>query len=181
MESIHYILLLGVALGPESRPTDEMHRRVQAAIQLFHRLEENEAVRIMPCGGLTRGNLRSEADVMEELLIAGGIPENCIEKENGSRTTMENFLNAAALLKGKNARATIVTSDYHVRRSIRTARRAGLKADGYPAPLPHDQAWKINRQKERCYTLDLIMGWQDPGKCRPRWAKKLFKILFPQA
>ena len=46
------------------------------------------------------------------------------------------------------------------------------------AVIPHDAAWKIAAKKEICYTVDLLMGWQDPGKTRPKWAGKLFDAVF---
>jgi uncharacterized SAM-binding protein YcdF (DUF218 family) len=88
-------------------------------------------------------------------------------------------MNAAKIVgEGRRGRFLIVTSDYHVRRSVMTARRAGLRADGYPAPIVHDEAWKLKKDKEFGYTVDLLMGWQDPGKSRPQWAYRLFDLVF---
>ena len=63
--------------------------------------------------------------------------------------------------------------------SMMTARRAGfLHVKGAPAVLAHDEAWKRLRAKERGFTVDLIMGWQDPGRSRPPWAVRLFDRVF---
>ena len=58
----------------------------------------------------------AEADVMAVLLVQAGVPERDILREDGSRTTMENFVNAAALLGGaKRKRVLVVTGeDLHI-------------------------------------------------------------------
>ena len=174
---IDAILLLGVALGENDQPTDELRARVREAAAAY-RDALPERIRIIPCGGITPGHERSEADVMTELLAEEGVPEGDVVKENQSKTTIENFINAARILGKKKARVLVVTSDYHVKRSVMTARRAGLKATGRAAALPHDEDWKNKRAKELGYTLDLLLGWQDEGKTRPQWTYRLFDLVF---
>ena len=171
------LLLLGVALGEGDAPTPELRARVLTAAALYHGAGP---MRIVACGGLTREHRVSEADVMAALLVQAGVPERDILREDRSRTTMENFLNAVALPGlSKDARVLVVTSDYHLRRSVMTARRAGFRhVKGAPAVLAHDAAWKRLRAKERGFTVDLIMGWQDPGRSRPAWAVRLFDAVF---
>ncbi len=70
----------------------------------------------------------------------------------------------------------MVTSDYHLRRAVMTARRVGFDADGLAAKLPEKNA-KRNRE-EVCFTFDLLMGWQDEGKRRPAWTYRLFERVF---
>ena len=155
------ILLLGVALGRDDRPTDELRARVKTAAEVYRKL--GGTVPIMPCGGVTGGHQRTEADVMTELLLAEGVPEDAIRIEGESRTTVENFCNAYALLGGKT-RVVIVTSDYHVRRAVKTAKRVGLRARGVGAPLPHDALWICNRMLENRWMTELKRGWLDyPG------------------
>lgn len=170
------ILLLGLALGENDQPRAELCDRVRAAAKAYR---EYPGIRIVACGGITAGHKITEAEVMQRLLIAEGVPAQDIVLESESRTTIENFINAAKIVGGgKSSRFLIVTSDYHVRRSVLTARRAGLKADGYPAVLVHDEAWEVSKSKEFGYTVDLLMGWQDAGKSRPKWAYRLFDLVF---
>ena len=171
------ILLLGVALGENDQPTEELRIRVREAAAAYREYLP-ERIRIIPCGGVTPGHARSEADVMTELLLEMGIPGEDILRENQSQTTMENFTNAARLLGKPGARVLVVTSDYHVRRSVMTARRAGLRAKGRAAALGHDEAWEQSKAKEIGYTVDLLMGWQDAGKTRPQWTYRLFDLVF---
>ena len=170
------ILLLGLTLGENDQPKEELCIRAHAAAKAYL---EYAGTKVIACGGVTEGHTLTEAEVMKKLLIADGVPQQDIILESESRTTMENFLNAAKIIgKGKHGRVLIVTSDYHVRRAVMTARRVGLKADGYPAVLVHDETWKHNKGKEIGYTVDLLMGWQDPGKSRPQWTYRLFDIVF---
>jgi len=171
------ILLLGVALGENDQPTDELRARVREAAKVYKTFAP-ESVKLIPCGGITPGHTRSEADVMTELLLDEGVPQADIVRENESQTTIENFRNAARILGKQRARVLVVTSDYHVRRSVLTARRAGLCAKGHAAVLVHDEAWKQKKAKELGYTVDMLMGWQDEGKTRPAWTYRLFDAVF---
>ena len=170
------ILLLGVGLGENDQPTEEMHARVRAAAEAFRK---GYAPVIVACGGVTQGHAVSEADVMEGLLALEGIPGGAILKEDRSQITIENMRFASNVLGGaKGKRVLVVTSDYHVRRSVLTAMRAGFKARGYAAALPHDSAWQEKKNKEFAYTADMLLGWQDGGKPRPQWTYKLFDFVF---
>ncbi len=169
------ILLLGVALGRNDQPTDELRARVKKAAEVYRRF--NRQIPIMPCGGVTKGHKRTEADVMTELLVAEGVPLEAIRVESQSRTTMENFRNALALL-GSEARVLVVTSDYHVRRAVKTARRVGLRARGMGAPLPHDALWICNRMLEIRWSIELRRGWLDSPNARPKEGKKQMEARF---
>ena len=170
------ILLLGVGLDKNDRPTEEMHARVRTAAKAYR---EGYADRIVACGGVTEGHAVSEADVMEELLALEGIQGAAVLKEDRSQITIENMKFAANVLGGaKGKRVLVVTSDYHVRRSVLTAMRAGFRARGYAAALPHDSAWQEKKNKEWAYTADMLLGWQDGGKTRPQWTYTLFDFVF---
>ena len=171
------ILLLGVALKRNDAPTDELRARVKKAAEVYRKL--GGKVPVMPCGGVTKGHKRTEAEVMTELLLAEGVPMESIRAENKSRTTMENFRNAQALL-GNKARVLVVTSDYHVRRAIKTAKRVGLHARGVGAPLPHDALWICNRMLERRWMTELKRGWLDYPGARPKEGKKLMDERYGQ-
>ena len=171
------ILLLGVALKRNDAPTDELRARVKKAAEVYRKL--GGKVPVMPCGGVTKGHKRTEAEVMTELLLDEGVPMESIRAESKSRTTMENFRNAQALL-GNKARVLVVTSDYHVRRAIKTAKRVGMRARGVGAPLPHDALWICNRMLERRWMTELKRGWLDYPGARPKEGKKLMDERYGQ-
>lgn len=175
------VLLLGVELGADDAPTPELKARAKAAAAAHARVcaAQGETVPLVVCGGCLPGHARTEADAMAELLPSFGVPEACLVREDASQDTMGNMRFAARLLGGaKGRRVLVVTSDYHLRRALLTARRAGFRASGEAARLAHDGAWRTLRRKELCYTLDLLLGWQDEGKRRPALAGRLFDRVF---
>lgn len=173
------ILLLGISLTEDSRPKPEMIARVDEAAKAYHEGLLGESGVLIPCGGVLPGRTRSEAEVMAALLEARGVPQSRMRLEDRSLITIENMRFAAKLLDSpKKARVLVITSDYHVTRSVLTAWRAGLRAKGRAAALPRDEAWKEAKSKEFAYTLDMLLGWQDEGKTRPEWTQKLFDFIF---
>lgn len=176
MKKYDAILLLGYGLDENDQATQELRLRVKAATKAYR---EGYSDVIVACGGTTEGHHISEAEVMQALLLEEGVPKDKILLENKSTITIENMRFAAQVLGGaKGRRVLVVTSDYHVRRSVLTAMRAGFKAKGYAAELPHDSEWQTKKSKELAYTVDMLLGWQDEGKSRPQWTYTLFEKVF---
>ena len=176
MKTFDAILLLGTELDEKDGATQALRARVKKAAQAYC---ERRSEVIVACGGVLPGHALSEAEVMAGLLEEDGVPADVIIRENRSQTTAENFLFAAELLEGaKGKRVLVVTSDYHLRRALLTSRRAGFRAAGMPAPMAHDTQWKRKRKQEWLFMVDLLMGWQDPGRQRPQWTYDLFDCIF---
>lgn len=176
MKRYDAILLLGYGLDEQDQATQELRLRVKAAAKAYR---DGYSDVIIACGGTTPGHHISEAEVMRALLEEEGVPQGAVLLENQSQVTIENMRFAARMMGGaKGKYVLVVTSDYHVRRSVLTAMRAGFKAKGYAATLPHDEAWKEKKSKELAYTFDMLMGWQDEGKSRPQWTYKVFEAVF---
>ena len=170
------ILLLGYGLDENDQATEELCLRVKAAAEAYRK---GLSAVIVACGGTTEGHHISEAEVMQVLLLDEGVPQSAILLENKSQVTIENMRFAADVLGGaKGKHVLVVTSDYHVRRSVLTAMRAGFRAKGYAAVLEHDESWREKKGMELAYTLDMLLGWQDEGKSRPAWTYKLFDLVF---
>jgi len=176
MTSCDAILLLGVELDQDDSPTEELIARADAAAKAYL---QGFSKKIVVCGGKTPGHAICEADVMARLLKARGVPDSAVIRENQSQNTIENLRFASRLLGGAKGKCVlVVTSDYHLYRSVMTARRVGFKAKGLAAALEHDGAWRNKRNKELAYMLDLVMGWQDEGRRRPQWTYRLFDFVF---
>ena len=173
------VLLLGIALDENSQPKPELIARVDEAAKAFREGVLGAHGVLIPCGGVLPGRTRSEAEVMAALLEERGVPRERMRLEDKSQVTIENMRFAAKLLENpKNARVLVITSDYHLTRSVLTAWRAGLRAKGRAAALVHDEEWKEKKGKEFAYTVDMLFGWQDEGKSRPQWTYKLFDFVF---
>ena len=178
-KTVDAILLLGIALDENSQPRPELLARVDEAARAFHEGILGEHGMLIPCGGVLPGRVRSEAEVMAALLEERGVPRGRMRLEDKSQVTIENMRFAAKLIENpKKARVLVITSDYHLTRSVLTARRAGLRAKGRAAALVHDEEWKEKKGKEFAYTVDMLFGWQDEGKSRPQWTYKLFDFVF---
>ena len=131
-EKTDAIIVLGHRLLPGNLPSEDLKRRIDRAVALWR---ETGAKLIMPCGGLTYERQRTEAEVMREMLVERGVPENIILLEDQSRITLENMLNAYALL-GPDKRVAVVSSDYHMDMALNDCRAVGLNAYGVGAETP---------------------------------------------
>ena len=163
------LLLLGLKLNADGSATEDLKARVSLAAQLFR---ARRAPLIVACGGQTLGTPCTEAEVMAALLVAQGVPEECILQEDQSKTTVQNFVNALALLlergfQARRPRALVVTSDYHVFRSRYIARKTGFIADGIGSATANDALKKKRRKLERMFFINFAMGWETGRHKRP--------------
>ena len=144
MKTPDVILILGCKLAPDNQPKEELVQRVECAVEHW---KQTNAPLIMPCGGITPGLTRTEADVMRDLLIERGVPAEIIHLEDRSRTTIENVRNAVKLV-GEGKVAALVTSDYHVPRAVEDCIRAGFDTYGVGAVLPDTEYFRMRRAHE---------------------------------
>ena len=100
---------------------------------------------ICPSGGVCheiKGESLSESDYMARVLLEEGVPESAIIYEREARTTLENMLcGNVAISRGggfhKIKRVCIVTSEWHLRRSLALAHEFLPRhtiISGYAAP-----------------------------------------------
>lgn len=95
------------------------------------------AVEVWREGGVKQVVVSGDAQTtasMRAWLIGQGVPADAIRLENRSRTTRENALFTAELLRGASGPYLLVTSDIHVWRAQRAFRKAGLNVFPRPAP-----------------------------------------------
>ena len=148
------IVVLGAQVKPDGTPSVQLEYRLETALEAYQRQPQ----KIVCCGGQAGTEPAPEGRVMADWLIARGVPSADVLAETASGDTKENIRNAVAML-GYSAdeaakaglRVLIVTSDYHVARSLQIARDQGLQAWGMSAPtLP--EYWLKNRARE-------ALGW----------------------
>ncbi len=72
------------------------------------------------------------ADIHRQLLEMAGVPAEQIYIEENSRNTLENLQNLQQLLPNGDAEYLLVTSAFHMPRSIGIARQLGLNVIAYP-------------------------------------------------
>ena len=132
------IVVLGGAIGPDisaARGTPDLNEsaeRLTAAAALARKYPD---AKIIYSGGDARLVIHGgiEAEFAATLLESLGIPRARIIMEGKSRNTVENALFSKALADRKpGERWLLVTSAYHMPRSIGVFRRAGFAVEAYP-------------------------------------------------
>lgn len=128
-----YVIIHGAGLKKDGTVTKLLAERCDKAVEIYRR--DPTPPYLVPSGGQGADEARSEAAAMEAYLIQQGIPREKILKEDKSATTMENIQNSKALIDQRPGRkyTALVTSNYHVYRAMRYARKAGLSAVGIGA------------------------------------------------
>ena len=154
------IIVLGAQVKADGTLSVQLTWRMDAAIEAY----EKKNVPVVVCGAQGTDEPCPEAEAMREYLIGKGIPEELILADPDSFNTNENLENAKRLLDGFPGvkRVLIVTSDYHVPRSLAIAQDLGFEAEGLGAKcLP--ERWLKNHARE-------ALAW-----CK-YWAKKYLHL-----
>ena len=111
---------------------------------------EKKNVPVVVCGAQGKDEPEPEAYTMKRYLAEKGIPENMILADPDSFNTEENLRNAKKLLDDypeEIRKVCIVTSDYHVPRSMALAGDLGLEATGIGSPCLKE-FWIKNHSRE---------------------------------
>ncbi|MDR0591579.1 MAG: YdcF family protein [Candidatus Nomurabacteria bacterium] len=125
----NYIIVHGAGLRGD-KVTPLLAGRCNRAIKLFN-AGGGEAV-IITSGGQGADELVPEALAMKNYLVENGVPKNKIIMEGKSTTTAENLEFSKRIIEKhtKHYSAIVVTSNYHVLRTVILARSVGLNAQG---------------------------------------------------
>lgn len=115
--------------------------RTQEAIDLY---KNGWAPRLIFSGAAMDKSGPSNAAVMREQAIAQGIPEDKITIEEQSETTKENAENTNDILADKNIHtAIVVTSSYHMKRTILEFRERAPDVNFRAHPATADTQWSV--------------------------------------
>ena len=135
------VIVLGAGVNGEtvSRP---LAHRLDAAARYWR---QNPDAYIIVTGGLGNRATITEAEAMARYLIRIGVPEDRILLEEQSTSTYENLIFAKEILDEhfpEGFRAVLITNDFHIYRSVQTARavsldvaRVGAYTDWYTWPV----------------------------------------------
>lgn len=130
--NINLVIVLGAQVKGEApaRPSQQLEERLDAAVSY---LESNPDAQVLVTGGQGADEWEAEADVMARYLMEAGITSERILVENRSVSTIENFSLGIQLLDPSQVQdsvytgeAVVVTNDYHMYRSLRSARQNGF-------------------------------------------------------
>lgn len=123
-------IVLGAAVWPGGVPSRTLQRRAEKAAALYL---EGDVGGLIATGGIGVYP-PSEAAAICELVTALGVPRAAVILEERSTTTLQNLVNAQALL-APDTPAIIVSDLWHLPRARLVARRLGLAATGAAPPL----------------------------------------------
>jgi uncharacterized SAM-binding protein YcdF (DUF218 family) len=132
------IVVLGGAVESEiapTRPASELNEAAERITVVAELARKYQSARILYSGGngslVPRGG--SEAQIAAALFETFGVPARRLTLEDQSRTTAENAAFSRRLAMPKpGERWLLVTSAYHMPRSIGAFRRAGFAVEAYP-------------------------------------------------
>lgn len=123
-----------VVLGCQARgetPSLMLEYRLNKALDLY---KKGYAGYIIASGGQGKDETYSEAYVMKNWLKKHGVDESKIIEEEESTSTFENLNFSKKIMKDRNFKtAIIVSSDFHMFRSLKLAQRLDIKAYGAPS------------------------------------------------
>jgi uncharacterized SAM-binding protein YcdF (DUF218 family) len=161
----------------------ETGERFMALIAMARRYPQAE---IVYSGGIGRlvGNVATEAEVVRLLVAEQGLPADRVRYEERSRTTWENALYTARMIKPQpGQRWLLVTSAIHMPRSVGAFRKAGLELEPWPVDYrttgPFELFWqpqvavRLNDLDEAAYEwfgllYYRLQGWSDALLPGPR-------------
>lgn len=140
------IVLTGVVAN-DRQPTDRVYfqhgaDRVMHTIQLYKKGIIKKILISGGTGALVIHN-RPEADEIREVMLMTGVPETDILIERDSRNTHESAVATKAMLaKEPGDSYVLITSGFHMYRSIGCFEKAGLEADTFRADFyAHPRYW----------------------------------------
>ena len=144
-ENYDAIIVLGAQVRPDGSPSVQLSWRLDAAVEAYRK----KKVPVVVCGAKGSDEPMPEAVAMKQYLVEREVEETDILMDPESFNTRQNLQNAAKLLKDKPEvqKVLLVTSDYHVPRSLALAEDQGYDAMGLGSPCKPEY-WLKNHARE---------------------------------
>ncbi len=167
------IIVLGASVLPGGHASPSLATRIQRAVELYR---AGYAPYLILCGGIGN-NPPSEAQVMKNVALNAGVPEEALILEDRSHSTEESLANAKSIMDVRGWRtALIVSAPYHLLRAETLAQ--DLSMDAYAVPsrdrptltAPLVRSWYTARE---AMALVWYYGSQIVGE--PTWLYALLK------
>lgn len=156
-----FLIVCGARVWPDSTPSKALLFRLEKALEAYRTgLYET----IIVCGGQGPDEPAPEAGIMKKWLTDHGVKSERILTECTSANTIENLKNALMLMNSpRNTSCTIVTSDYHLSRTLFLARILKMNASGLKAKsVARFPKWLEGRLREtvswQILLIKLLLG-----------------------
>lgn len=132
-----FVVVLGAGLVNGSEVPPLLAGRLERAREVHSRLSRRGTQPIvLTSGGKGTDEKLPESHAMADFLVARGIPEALIEREDRSTNTEENLRFSRSIMERAKPdyRCVIVTSNYHSLRAAMIARREGVRGQVVGCP-----------------------------------------------
>jgi uncharacterized SAM-binding protein YcdF (DUF218 family) len=124
------MIVLGCQIWGEG-PSEMLEYRLQNALKLY---KNGISKNIIVSGGQGADEVITEAKAMKKWFVKNGVSESIIYEEDKSTSTYENLKFSKLIMDRKGFKdAVVVTSDFHVFRSLWLSKRIGFEAKGAPS------------------------------------------------
>ncbi len=135
------IVVFAGGVGESGKAGGGYQERTKHAVDLHHR---GLAPSLIFSSGYTL--VFQEAEIMQELAAAHGVPPSAIILEQRAATTYENVRFVAEILEERGwSSVLLVTSPYHMRRALLTWRATAPQIQVIPAPVPESRFYLHRR------------------------------------
>ncbi|CDZ57795.1 YdcF family protein [Neorhizobium galegae] len=137
-QAVSCMIVLGGVLENEvttARGGIELNQAADRFMEALRLARNHQESRILISGGdgSISGAYEGEAQASERFFSAFGIPADRLVKEDASRTTYENTVNTAGLLRAQGLdNCLLITSAFHMPRSMGLFRAAGITVTPWP-------------------------------------------------
>jgi uncharacterized SAM-binding protein YcdF (DUF218 family) len=130
---------------------------MKLASKVFLKDTKSDNVMIVTGGIVTKGTKRTEADVMKTLAVENGVPSDKIILEDQALNTVENILRVREILEKEGiTNITLITSDYHMNRSIKLCQHLLGRWYKIDKAADHPNISDKERQKEEAVEKRMI-------------------------
>ena len=114
--AVDFVVVLGAGLMGGRRVSPLLASRLERGRSVYESLNAENGPMLIVSGGKGSDERLSEAEAMANYLVERGFPADRILKEDQSRTTEENLVFSAALMRRNRPegyRCVVVTNDFH--------------------------------------------------------------------
>ncbi len=149
------IIVLGAQVKADGSLSLQLQWRMEEALRQY----QQHPQLIVVCGAQGSNEPAPEAHVMRDWLLAHGVPSHQILMDDASFNTRQNLENARKVLPNDVERVLIVTSKYHLPRSMALASDIGFDAEGVGSPIKLIY-WPKNHYREAlAWVKYLLQKW----------------------
>ena len=154
-DELEYIIVLGAHVKGTT-PSAPLRWRIERA---YEYLTENSNTVAVLSGGQGSGEDISEAECMRRELVERGIDASRLILEDNSTSTAENLEFSFRIIGDLSAPVGIVTNNFHVWRSVRSARAVGAEnICGISAPFKNALLLHYMVREFFSFTANLLRG-----------------------